>query len=539
MFPSELDSLPQEEWLPAQLLLRASDRDGGRPFIHFAEGGSYSYEAVATLALKAAKGLAAEKVEVGQYVCVLLRNRIEMVASYFAAGLRRAIFLPINTDYRGHLLELPLSESDCRLLIVERSFISSLSSLSRERLSRLQVVVVVGGIEDLELPPGPARYVAYEDFLRSDGADPVLRADFRDINTVSYSSGTTGPSKGVLSANAGIFYTARTTTRIFGLMDRDHLFAPFPLFYGVAMAGGLLATMLAGAQQTIPRRFSATSFWRDVTECGATVSHTMFTVPAVLKALAESPHDRAHRVRVMWNARYDPEFEERFGPVIVEGYGLVEAPISVYNRFPDRRPGTAGRVDAGWEIRIVDDADRAVDAGVPGEIVLRPSIPYIGSQGYLMKPEATLESWRNLWLHTGDMATLSADGYLHFIDRFKERIRRRGQNISSWDVERFVSQHPAVAACAAVAHPAAAGEDDLRVVVVLKEGIAIAAEMLAEQLAEVMPRFMIPRYMEIRTTLPYTPSGKVQKQQLLNEGLVNGTWDREQKCYLGTPNVDA
>jgi crotonobetaine/carnitine-CoA ligase len=137
------------------------------------------------------------------------------------------------------------------------------------------------------------------------------------------------------------------------------------------------------------------------------------------------------------------------------------------------------------------------------------------------------------------MATLSADGSLHFIDRFQERIRRRGQNISSWDVERFVSQHPAVAACAAIAHPAAAGEDDLRVVVVLKEGNAIAAEMLADQLAEVMPRFMIPRYMEIRTTLPYTPSGKVQKQQLLNEGLINGTWDREQKCYLGTANVDA
>lgn len=528
MKQSELYDLPQEEWVPGKLFRRIAQASAERPFINFsATGESHSYGEIEQRAVALARGLAREDIKLGDFVCALLPNSIEIVCAYFAAGFRRAVFLPINTDYKGHLLDLPLAESECRLLIIHRSLIPSLATLEKERLKAIKRIVVVGGVDDVDLPGDAAQYVDYVEFVQDSGEDPMLDVQFHDLNSVSYTSGTTGPSKGVLSANSGIFYTARSSARIFGLEESDHLFAPFPLYYGVGMIGGVLTTMLSGAQQTIPKRFSATSFWEDVAGCGATASHTMFTIPPILKAKPPGPFDRAHKLRRMWNAKYDAEFEERFGPIILEGYGMMEAPNAVYNQYPARKTGTAGTLDDGWELQIVDDNDQPLPAGMAGEITLRPKLPYIVMQGYLKKPDRTVESWRNLWLHTGDLAKLNENGELQFVDRFKERIRRRGQNISSWDAEQFALKHPDVAEAAALAYPAPGGEDDLRIVVVLHEGASITPKALSEAFAGIMPRFMIPRYVEIRESLPFTPSGKIKKSDLVAEGLGMNVWDRE------------
>jgi len=282
-----------------------------------------------------------------------------------------------------------------------------------------------------------------------------------------------------------------------------------------------------GAHVVVAERFSASRFWQQAAECGATVGHTIFTIPPILKARAPGPEDRAHKLRCMYNAHHDTEFEERFNVRLVEAYGMTETGLVVYTPYPERREGAAGRIHEDWEAMIVDENDLPVPVGESGEIVLRPKKPFIMMQGYLDKPADTLAAWRNLWFHTGDIARVDEDGYFYFVDRKKDRIRRRGENISSWDVENYVGAHPAVAECVALPHPAEAGEDDIRVVVVFKQGEEITPQALAEWLEERMPRFMLPRYIEPLPELPRNPTSKVEKYKLTQAGLGETAWDRE------------
>jgi crotonobetaine/carnitine-CoA ligase len=229
----------------------------------------------------------------------------------------------------------------------------------------------------------------------------------------------------------------------------------------------------------------------------------------------------------MFNARPDKDFEERFGVHLIEGYGLTEGGNAIYNRLDEPpRPGSCGRASDEWQVRLADRDGEEVPIGETGEILIRSHYPNRIMLGYLNKAEATVAATRDLWFHTGDMASKDADGFFYYQGRSKDMIRRRGQNISAWEVEQILLEHPDVADVAALAYPSEVGEDDLRVVLVAQAATVLDLTAIAEFAASRMPDFMIPRYFEERDDLPRTPSGRVEKYRLEEEGLTAPHLDR-------------
>lgn len=522
----DIYNLPMGERSLGPVLGARVREDADRPYLTYAER-TWTFSQTDAEVRAVARGLAARGIGKGDYLALMLPNCAEFVFAWYAACLRGAAMVPVNPQYRGFLLDAPLRETRTRGIVIHHTLTEALATIDPEIYQRLDWIAVVGGTGEVDLPKGPARIITFEDLKEPDGEDPEVACDYRDIHSVMYTSGTTGPSKGVLIANGHFFSSACVFLRAVGLTRDDVLFTPLPLFHGLASRLGVLPALMVGAHIVVAERFSATRFWQQAAECRATVGHTIFTIPPILKAQPPGPQDRAHNLRCMYNAHHDQEFEERFGVRLVEAYGMTETGLVVYTPYPERRQGAAGRIHEDWEGRIVDTNDFSMPSGEIGEIVLRPRLPFIMMQGYLDKPQDTLEAWRNLWFHTGDIARMDEDGYVFFVDRKKDRIRRRGENISSWDVENYVGAHPSIAECVALPHPATTGEDDVRVVVVFKDGTKPDVEALAAWLEERMPPFMVPRYIEILDELPRNPTSKVEKYKLVNQGLGTDAYDRE------------
>ncbi|HZZ01737.1 AMP-binding protein, partial [Paraburkholderia sp.] len=306
----------------------------------------------------------------------------------------------------------------------------------------------------------------------------------------------------------------------------DIIYAPLPLFHGMSRSMGTIPALLMGAQAHLAQRFSASRFWQEVADAKATVAVTIFTIPPTLKALPPTPLDRSHGLRVMFNAHHDREFEERFGVRIVEAHGMTELGLTVYSPYPERHDGAAGRAAPEWEVRVVDEFDRDVPTGEAGEMIVRPREPSIMMKGYWNKPAETAAAQRNLWFHTGDFMRIDNDGYLYFDGRKKERIRCRGENVSAYEVETIVAQHPNVLECAVVAYPAGDGEDDVRLVAIVAEDAGLTEAQLGEWLETRLAKFMLPRYIEFQTSLPKTATGKVEKFRIMETGLPGAHWDR-------------
>ena len=221
------------------------------------------------------------------------------------------------------------------------------------------------------------------------------------------------------------------------------------------------------------------------------------------------------------------EFKRRFDLLVSTTWGGTEMNCPTRSGFDLPNARTCGRVDESlYEVRIVDANDVEVPPGVPGEAVVRPKQPWTVMEGYWNHPEWTVTAWRNLWLHTGDMLMRDEDGNLYFVDRVKDAIRRRGENISSMEVEQEINAHPAVLECAVIPVASEQTEQEVKAVIVLKAGAGAAPEELIHFLADRMPYFMVPRYIEFASELPKTPTGKIQKYTLREHGVTPTTWDR-------------
>jgi crotonobetaine/carnitine-CoA ligase len=527
---TDMHNLPLERRVLGPILAERARTEGDRPYMTV-EGRTWSFREMDAEARALARGLRDLGVRKQEPVAMLLPNGGAFVLSWYACAVIGAIFVPINPSYTGYMLDYILNDSGARGLIVDRTLAPQLLSVPAETLKKLDWVTVVGGLEDLVLHDGPGRYVDYAHLLLARGGNPEQACTFRDIQSVMYTSGTTGPSKGVVIPNGHFFASSCTFLRALGLHRDDVLFTPLPLFHGLASRLGVLPALMVGAHVVIAERFSASQFWRQAAECGATVGHTIFTIPAILKAQPPSEWDRAHRMRAMYNANSDPDFETRFNVRLVEAFGLTETGLTIYTPWPERREGSCGKAHEDWEIALVDDEGLAVNDGETGELVARPKLPSIMMEGYLNKPEETLRTMRNLWFHTGDYAKRDADGYFYFTGRKKERIRRRGENISGFEVERIVGMHPDIAEVAAVPHPAKEGEDDVRCVIIRRADSTLTPENLLDWLQSRMPHFMLPRYVEFVADMPRTPSAKIEKYKLVAQGLSEAAWDRETAGY--------
>jgi crotonobetaine/carnitine-CoA ligase len=514
--------LALEEMVIARLLERRAAERPERPFVLYGDD-VWSFGAVDDAAARLAGGLRALGVERGAAVGLFLPNGPEFINSYFALGKLGAPMVPVNTAYRGYMLEYLLNDTGCRILVADAQYLDRLIE-SAERLTELETVVVVGGGDDGRVAQFDV--VSFES-LQGEPTRTDPSVTFEDVNCVIYTSGTTGPSKGVPIVNAHGVAKALEVIRLCEMVETDVIYAPLPLFHSFALLRGVVAALVVGGSCALRERFSASGFWGDVRKLGATVGYCVFSIPQILKKAPPGPDDRDHPLRCLYNARHDAEFEERFGVRLIEGYGLTEAGVAMYVRPGETvPPGSCGRVSEDWDVRLVDDRDVEVATGQVGEIVLRPKYPGLITPGYLNKPEATVAAFRNLWFHTGDLANMDEDGFYYFRDRKKDAIRRRGENVSSWEVEQVLLEHPSIAEAAAIPYPSPLGEDDVRVVATLRDGAELTPEEIVDYCLQRMPDFMVPRYVELLDELPRTPTGRVEKYRLREQELSPAAYDR-------------
>ena len=464
-------------------------------------------------------------------VALLLESCIELVDAWFAAAAIGVVSVPVNIANRGDFLVHQLRDSQAVLVLVDAVTIEALRAVADE-LPDLRYVVVVGDVADDGWPAHVQ--VLSADVLAADPATqwpPDARPTWNAPACVLYTSGTTGPSKGVVVTQHYLVTAARNVADAYGLAPGDVTYGAVPLFHFSGMLGSVLAAVVAGSGAVVDRRFSVSATWDRVRRYHATGVIAVGSMILMLWGLPDSADDRALPIRFLAGAPIPAELhrriEARYGCRIVTMYGMTEAfPLAVCAVHDDGVPGSAGRVSGLFDVRVFDDYDAEVPDGEPGEIVCRPSAPHVMFEGYHGNPAATLAQWRNGWFHTGDVGRIDADGNLYFVDRKKDAMRRRGENISSFEVEQSVLRHPAVADVAAHAVPSDVGEDDVKIVVVARH--EVTPEELLRHCLERMPHFAVPRYIEVVDDLPRNAVGRVLKYVLRDRGVTPQTWDREQ-----------
>ncbi|WP_031467817.1 ATP-dependent acyl-CoA ligase [Sciscionella sediminilitoris] len=518
--------LPLSECTLPALLERQANRFGDRDFLRIGEL-RRSYAQVRDAAAVAGGTLAAQGIRRGDQVAVLATNRVELLDTVLGCAWIGAVAVPLNTALRGEGLRHALADSGSRLLIAETSLIRHLALV--ERPERLETVWALDGIPE-QPPPG------YQIVPVPEPAGPVVAAPVEpgETMTILYTSGTTGPAKGVCCPQAQLYWWGVHVTEALGIVEGDVLYTCLPLFHTNAL-NAFGQALVAGAEYVLGQRFSASGFLGELADSGATVTYLLGAMVNILYSRPESAADRAHRARVALApatpASLQRPFTERFGITLVDGFGATETNMVIGAGPREQRPGYLGPVRAGFEARVVDEHDAEVPDGTPGELVLRHEEPFAFATGYHGRPETTVEQWRNLWFHTGDRVIREPDGWFRFLDRIKDAIRRRGENISSFEVEQAVGLHPAVQNVAAFAVPSELAEDEVMVAVLLEPEQRLTAEELTEFCSARLAYFAVPRYIEFVTELPLTANGKVRKSVLRERGRTPRTWDREAAGY--------
>ncbi len=470
-------------------------------------------------------GFSAEGVAKGDRVLVMMPSGIDHVLVWQALCKIGALMVPVNDAYQGRMLANQVADADTHMAVIAPRFLDRWRDPAAA--VRVPATVVVYGDAVDEAAVGPARLIAFAALPRGDGSNPPPAVDYVDPAAILYTSGTTGPSKGVLYGHAHAHATAAPLAAHLGPDDVFYMFLPMfhtglPHVFGtVLISGGTLA---------IREKFSTSEFWNDVRRFGATATLLISTMPAYLMSAAPDPRDGDDSLRTIFMTPLLKDidaFKVRFGcRRVISLFNMTEASTPLITGVDLVDAQSCGRPRPGISARVVDEHDEEVPPGVTGELVLRSDDPWEFNLGYWRNPEKTAEAWRNQWLHTGDLVMRDAAGNFYFKDRLKDAIRRRGENISSFELESEVKAHPAIAECAAVAVPSPMGEDEVKVVISLFPDATLDAPALVEFLVPRLPAYMVPRYVEFRDELPKTPTGKIQKMSLREDG-VAGAWDRE------------
>jgi crotonobetaine/carnitine-CoA ligase len=514
---------PLQRTVP-EMLRRQAEKYGDRPL--FVCGGErWTYAQALGLAARDAGMLLAAGVAPGDRVALLCGNRPELLRLILGCAWAGAVSVPLNAAVRGFPLQHMLSNSGAKVLAIEADLLPALDTidLTALPLTRIWVIGQSGAVpatEGVPIEPLPA----------PGGEAPPAASGPGDLFTILYTSGTTGLSKGVCCPHAQYFWWGAYTGWQLGVHEGDVLHTPLPLFHTNAL-NCFFQALLHGATQVVEQRFSVSGFWPTLAQSGATVTYLLGAMAPMLLSRPPSPVERAHRVRVALAPgvpeNFHAPFTARTGVVLLDGFGSTESNLIIAARPDDRKPGYMGRLVPGFDARVVDDADNEVADGEPGELIVRAEEPFSIASGYFAMPEKTVEAWRNLWLHTGDRVIREPDGNYRFVDRMKDAIRRRGENISSYEVEQVLGSHPAVALAAVFPVPSDLAEDEVMAAIVLKDGASAGEEELVRFCEGRMPYFAVPRYVELTDALPRTESGKVQKYMLRERGRTAATWDRE------------
>jgi len=484
-----------------------------------------SYGALHEEALRVAGGLAALGVGGRDAVLLMLDNHLDSVVAWWALALTGRVEVPVNTAYKGSILVHVVNNSGAEAIVVDAEYLPVLAEVV-DRLERLKTVVVRGDATGAVLPKRVKR-VAWEDLAR-EPAQPVAVEPW-DLMGILYTSGTTGPSKGVRVTHAHAYGYAAPAVLGRALAD-DISLVTLPLFHIGGQWAGVYNSLIAGGSSVVLPRFSATTYWDDVRRHGCTYTLLLGAMANFLFQQPPREDDARQPMRQLLMVPVIPqmdEFKRRFGiESISTAYGLTEGSTALIAPPGSARPGAVGVPRSDFDVRLVDEHDVEVPAGKVGELLIRSRDPWSLMDGYHAMPEATVSAWRNQWLHTGDAFRVEPDGQYAFVDRTKDAMRRRGENVSSFEVEKELMEHPAVLEAAVVAVPSAATEDDILACVVLRPGMALDAPTLLEFLDVRLPYFMVPRYVDFLAELPKTPTAKVMKQALRDRGVTATCHDR-------------
>lgn len=515
------------------LLHDCVDSVGDQPFLDFS-GAVSTYSEVCEQARRLAGGLAALGVGRGDTVVTMLDNSVDAASLWFATNLLGAIWVPVNTALKGNFLAHVVADSQAAVVVCEADFVDRLERL-RDDVGHVQHLVVRGpGGDVAEASEG--RLTLGELAAHPPIADVVGRGS-DDPSLIIYTGGTTGPSKGCAISNGYVFSSARGFLAQSGRTRAELNWSPLPIYHFNLVSGTVLGTMLLRGSAAIAPRFSVSGFWPEVERTGARMVNLLGSMGALIAQMPDTDAmQRCHgQIRIVHGAPFPPALQEtwhaRFGVPLVGGntYGLTEAfPLTTLAVGEPAPPGSSGKAnDADFDVRLFDDRDREVAPGEVGEVVCRPRRANVMFAGYWRRPEAVAAVTRNLWFHTGDLGRFDADGFFYFVDRKKDYLRRRGENISSQEVEQAVLEHAELSEVAVHAVRSEVTEDDVKLTAVRTEGSQLTERDLFEWLKDRLPYFALPRYVEFRDALPVSPLGRVHKYQLRDEGCTPATWDRD------------
>jgi len=515
---------PRERCVTRYLIDNFAEDKGTETFAVFQDGEVWSYEQLRKKVRQLAGGFHEQGVGRGDHVAVWMFDSKEAILTFFAINYLGAVFVPMNTAYKGQVLSHVLNVSDAKVLVAHGQLLERLGEVD---VAQIEKAISVG---EGELPPAISG-VDFSDLESTSSEPPELDRPIEpwDVQSIIFTSGTTGPSKGVLSSYLHIFTNAGPETWHF-VTGEDRFLINMPIFH-IGGMGVIFVMLCRGGSIAVMDGFDTEKFWPFVRESKTTAFFLLGVMTTFLLKQEPSDDDKNHDVRLAFMVPLTEtctEFYERFGIDVYTIFNMTEISSPIVSEPNPTKRGTCGKKRDGVDVRLVDENDCEVAPGEIGEMIVRTDRPWGMNSGYYKNPEATAEAWRNGWFHTGDCFRQDSEGYFYFVDRMKDAMRRRGENISSFEVEAEVVAYPEVREAAAYAVPSDLGEDDVMISVAPVAGKTIDPKALIEFLGERMPYFMVPRYIRILDELPKTPSAKVMKHVLRTEGVTTDSWDREE-----------
>ncbi len=533
---------PLEERTIGRVLADKARRIPKRPFLIW-QGRTFTFAELESTTNRYANGFSALGIGHGDRVAVMLPNCPEFYWVVWGLGKIGAVAVPINTAARGEMLRYFIDQSDSSCVVVDTEWAERMCAVAPHlpKVTRYLLRSPEGAADVFSgaiQAPLQAQVHALADLPSHDAtAPPFDRVRCDDIQLIIYTSGTTGPSKGVMCPHSQGLAVGRQMATEYGYQPSDILYTCLPLFHANALWYSSCAALWADAAIALSPRFSASHFWAEIQATGATQFNSLGAMTNILMQLPPGPHERQHALRQcmvvpMQKVLYS-EIRQRFGVAVTSLFAMSEN-FAVTTFVPDDRPdkaGSAGSPRGAAQLRIVDDDGRMLPAGQVGEITLRALRPGTMMSGYYQMPDETARAFVNGWFCTGDRGYLDDDGYLFFVDRKKEAIRRRGENISAYEVEMILSKHPAILEVAAVPVPAELSEDEVMVYVVCKPGQSVTAAEVVAFAAEHMSYYMVPRFVEFIGELPKTATEKIEKYKLKQDAQArrDSLWDRERE----------